>query len=96
MRHGVRQVTVGEAHWPFAITVKPNVVLPPAGTLPLPLGFMVITVPVESQLGVPFQVLDTLCGEVTVTVAVQLVIAEEPARIVTSPLKRSPHRWLVR
>ncbi|XVV07434.1 hypothetical protein ACQPW3_19470 [Actinosynnema sp. CA-248983] len=49
-----------------------------------------------SQLGVPFQVLDTFCGAVAVTVAVRLVIAEEPAVMVTSPLKRSPHCCVVR
>ena len=76
---------------PLAMTVKPNVVLAPAASDPFPLGFMVMTLPLPSQLGVPCQVADTFCGEVTVTVDVQLEMAVPPALIVTSPLKRSPH-----
>jgi hypothetical protein len=92
----VRQETVGTDQFPFVITVKPKVVEPPAGTLPLPLGRTVMTLPVLSQLGEPFQTEETFCGERTVTVAVQLVMEPLVGRIVTSPLNRSPQRCVSR
>jgi hypothetical protein len=61
-RYGVRQVTGGAVQVPLAITVKPNVVDAPAASEPLPLGRTVITLPVLSQLGEPFQTAETFCG----------------------------------
>lgn len=74
---------------PFFMTVKPKLVDAPTTKPPLPFGFIVMTFPLLSQPGVPFQVAEIFCGEVTVTVAVQLLIVELPAVMVTLPLKRS-------
>lgn len=57
----------------------------------LPFGRMVMTLPLLSQLGEPFQVATVFCGGVTVTVVDQPVIGELPAVMVTLPLKRSLH-----
>ncbi len=54
------------------MTVNPELVDAPAARLPLPFGRIVMTLPPPSQLGLPFQVAETFCGEVTVTVAVHL------------------------
>lgn len=80
----------GAAVLPFVMTVNPNDTEAPAARFPLPLGPMVITLPLLSQDGVPFQVVDTFCGDVTVTGTVQPLIAELPALTVTCPLNRSP------
>ena len=68
------------------MTVKPKLVEAPAARLPLPFGFMVMTLPLLSQVGVPFQVAEIFCGEVRVTVVVQALIAVLPAVTVTLPL----------
>jgi hypothetical protein len=81
----------GAAELPFFITVKPKLVDAPAARLPLPLGCMVMTLPLLSQVGEPFQVAMVFCGGVTVTVVDQLLIGELPAVMVTLPLKRSLH-----
>lgn len=52
----------GAAELPFFITVKPKRVDVPAARLPLPLGRMVMTLPLLSQLGEPFQVAMVFCG----------------------------------
>ena len=50
-------VTAGALKLPLLTdTVNPKLVLPPAGRFPLPLGRIVITFPLASQDGVPFQV----------------------------------------
>jgi len=74
---------VGAVKFPFAMTVNPNDVDAPAARFPLPLGRMVITLPLESQVGDPFHVAETRCGDRTVTVVVQFVMAVLPARTVT-------------
>jgi hypothetical protein len=51
----VQPPTFGAAVFPFVITVNPKLVEPPAARLPLPFGFMVMTLPLLSQGGVPFQ-----------------------------------------
>lgn len=75
---------------PFVMRVKPKDVEAPAARFPFPLAFIVITLPLLSQDGVPFQVVAIFCGDVTVTGTVQPLIAELPAVMVTCPLKRSP------
>jgi hypothetical protein len=80
---------VGAEKLPFAMTVKPKLVEAPAARLPLPFGRIVITFPLLSQVGLPFQVVETRCGGLTVTVTIQLLIAPLVAVIVTRPLKRS-------
>ena len=87
----MQEPIAGAALLPFFMTVKPKLVEAPAARLPLPFGFIVMTLPLLSQLGVPFQVVETFCGEVTVTFTLQALIAELPAVMVTLPLKRSLH-----
>lgn len=87
----VQEPSTGAALLPFFMTVKPKLVDAPAARLPLPFGRIVMTLPELSQVGVPFQVEEILCGGVIVTVVVQLVIGELPAVTVTLPLKRSLH-----
>jgi hypothetical protein len=77
-----RQVSAGQAQLPPCCTVKPN-------ELPLPLGRAVITLPLESQVAVVFQVAMTRWGDDTVTVTIQLLVP----LTVTWPLKRSFHFW---
>ncbi len=62
----VQEVICGRAELlPFIMVVKPNV-------LPLPLDRMVSTVPLASTAGLPLQVVETRCGEVSVTTTDQL------------------------
>jgi hypothetical protein len=51
---------------PLNMVVKPNV-------LPLPLDRMVITLPVLSQVGLPFQVVEIFCGAVMATTTAQVL-----------------------
>jgi len=62
------------------IVVNPNV-------LPFPLDRTVITKPLESQLGLPFQTVDTRCGEVRTTTTVHVLAP----LTVTEVLYRSPN-----
>lgn len=93
-RHGTLQVTAGHVQVPLCWTVNPNDVVAPGASVPFPLGFIVMTFPDESQVGVPFQVAMIFCGGVTVTVDVQLVMVELPVFLmVTVPLNLSLHFW---
>lgn len=83
-------MTLGHVQLPPCWTVKPNDVVWPAESAPLPLGRIVMTLPEESHVGDPFHVAMIRCGLRTVTVDCQLLMFEL-ARMVTVPLKRSPH-----
>ncbi len=86
------QVTDGHVQLPLCATVKPNVVVWPADSVPLPLGRIVMTLPEPSQVGDPLHVAVIFCGERTVTVDCQLLMFVL-ARMVTVPLNRSFHFW---
>jgi hypothetical protein len=58
----VQETGVGATVLPFFITVRPKLVDAPAARLPLPSGFIVMTVPLLSQVGVPYQVAEILWG----------------------------------
>lgn len=51
----MQEPTGGAEELPFFMTVNPKPVDAAAVRFPLPFGFMVMTLPLESQLGVPFQ-----------------------------------------
>src|SRR5690242_10864657 len=69
---------------PLVIVVKPKV-------LPLPLDLMVMTVPLLSQVAVPFQTVETRCGEVRATTTVHVLAP----LTVTDVLYRSPQTLVV-
>src|SRR5690606_16679662 len=89
-QEATQEPRIGAVQLPFAMTVKPKLVCPPAGR-PL-FDRIVMTLPLASQLGSPFQVAEIRCGGCTVTVVLHELIASSPARTVTRPLNRSPHR----
>lgn len=62
----MQESTCGRVQLPLAIVVKPK-------TLPLPFDRIVMTFPLLSQVGLPFQVADTFCGGVTATTTLQLL-----------------------
>ena len=56
-------VTLGHVQLPPCWTVNPKDVVWPAASAPLPLGRIVMTLPEESHVGVPFQVAMIRCGD---------------------------------
>lgn len=72
----------GVAELPFVMTVNPKGVDDSAARLPLPFGFMVMMLPLVSQLGVPFQGVETFCGA-------HLVFGGRPSAAPTASTARS-------